>query len=59
MVRQGATEYASIFGMTMVVPFLSVLVSSLLTAFQIAVTMLREYTGTRPLFSEDAAHAQG
>jgi TRAP-type C4-dicarboxylate transport system permease small subunit len=52
MVRQGATEYASIFGMTMVVPFLSVLVSSLLTVVQIAVTMLREYTGTRPAFSQ-------
>ena len=53
MVQQGSTEYASIFGMTMVVPFLSVLVSSLLTVVQIAMTMLREYTGTRPLFSRD------
>jgi len=57
MVRQGATEYAAIFGMTMVVPFLSVFACSLLTVFQIAVTMLREYTGTKPLFSRDAIHA--
>jgi TRAP-type C4-dicarboxylate transport system permease small subunit len=56
MVEQGRTEYASIFGMTMVVPFFSVMVSSLLTAIQIAVTMLREYTGTRSMFSRDAGH---
>jgi TRAP-type C4-dicarboxylate transport system permease small subunit len=56
MVEQGRTEYASIFGMTMVVPFCSVMVSSLLTAIQIAVAMLREYTGTRPMFSRAARH---
>ena len=57
MVQQGATEYASIFGMTMVVPFLSVFVCSLLTVIQIAVTMLREYTGTAPLFSRETTPA--
>ena len=56
MVEQGRTEYASIFGMTMAVPFFSVMVSSLLTVIQIAVTMLREYTGARPMFSQDAKY---
>ena len=54
MLRQGATEYATIFGMTMVVPFLSVSVCSVLTIIQIAGTMLREYTGTAPMFRRDA-----
>jgi TRAP-type C4-dicarboxylate transport system permease small subunit len=54
MLRQGAAEYASIFGMTMVMPFMSVTACSLLTIIQIAVTMLREYTGTRPAFCRDA-----
>ena len=53
MVEQGRTEYASIFGMTMVVPFMSVLVSSLLTIIQIAVTMLRDYSGVKPLYGQD------
>lgn len=56
MVEQGSTEYASIFGMTMVVPFMSVLVSSLLTIIQIAVTMLREYRGVRPMYDLDDMH---
>ena len=54
MARQGATEYASIFGMTMVVPFLSVLVSSLLTVLQIAATMVREHAGTAPAINQEA-----
>lgn len=56
MVEQGKTEYASIFGMTMVVPFMSVLVSSVLTMFQIAVTMLREYRGAKPAFDMEDMH---
>jgi TRAP-type C4-dicarboxylate transport system permease small subunit len=57
MVEQGRTEYASIFGMTMFVPFLSVVVSSLLTIIQIAVTMLRDYSGVKPLYNLDDMHA--
>jgi TRAP-type C4-dicarboxylate transport system permease small subunit len=53
MVEQGKTEYASIFGMTMFAPFLSVMVSSLLTIIQIAATMLRDYSGTRPMYTLD------
>jgi TRAP-type C4-dicarboxylate transport system permease small subunit len=53
MVEQGRTEYASIFGITMAVPFMSVLVSSLLTIIQIAVTMLRDYSGVRPMYDLD------
>ncbi len=58
MVRQGETEYASIFGMTMVVPFLSVTVSSLLTVIQIAVTMIRDYAGVERLLSADTMYTQ-
>lgn len=56
MVEQGSTEYASVFGMTMVVPFMSVLVSSLLTIIQIAVTMVREYSGVKPMYDLDDMH---
>lgn len=41
MTRAGLGQYATIFGMTMVVPFAAVPVSSLLTAFQIFAAMLR------------------
>jgi TRAP-type C4-dicarboxylate transport system permease small subunit len=57
MVEQGRTESASLFGMTMVVPFMSVLVSSLLTIIQIAVTMLRDYSGIKPMYDLDDMHA--
>jgi TRAP-type C4-dicarboxylate transport system permease small subunit len=50
MVRQGATQYATIFGMTMFVPFLSVTVSSVLTCVQIMVCIVREHAGTEPAF---------
>ncbi len=50
MVRQGATQYATIFGMTMVVPFLSVTVCCLLTCAQICVCIAREYAAVRPMF---------
>lgn len=41
MTREGLGQYATIFGMTMVVPFAAVPVSSALTAFQIFAAMLR------------------
>ena len=58
MAEQGKTEYASIFGMTMFVPFLSVLVCSLLTIIQIAMTMLRDHGGVRPMFDLDDTRAR-
>jgi len=42
MTINGATQYATIFGMTMVVPFASVPVSAGLTSIQILVTMIRD-----------------
>jgi len=42
MTRSGATQFATIFGMTMWVPFASVPVSSALACFQIAVVMMRD-----------------
>ena len=41
MAEAGLCQYANIFGITMVVPFAAVPVSSLLTAFQIFAAMLR------------------
>lgn len=49
MAINGKTQYATIFGMTMVVPFASVPVSAGLTAFQILVTMIRDLGGSRSL----------
>ncbi len=43
MTSAGLSQYATIFGMTMVVPFASVPVSSALTAFQIFVAMIRDF----------------
>jgi TRAP-type C4-dicarboxylate transport system permease small subunit len=40
MARAGFGQYASIFGMTMVIPFAAVPVSSALTAFQIFASMM-------------------
>ncbi|MCU0585529.1 MAG: TRAP transporter small permease [Desulfobacterales bacterium] len=42
MAAGGRTQYATIFGMTMVVPFASVPVCGLLTSIQIVVTMFRD-----------------
>lgn len=42
MVVNGKSQYATIFGMNMVVPFLSVPVSAGLTSIQILVTMVRD-----------------
>lgn len=41
MTREGLGQYATIFGITMVVPFAAVPVSSALTAFQVFASMLR------------------
>lgn len=54
MARNGASQYATIFGMTMLVPFAAVPVSAALTAFQILAAMLRELRA-----SSAAAAAQG
>jgi TRAP-type transport system small permease protein len=43
MASGGRTQYAAIFGMTMVVPFASVPVCGLLTSVQIIVAMLRDW----------------
>lgn len=43
MASAGRDQYATIFGMTMVVPFASVPVSSALTAFQICSSMVRDF----------------
>jgi len=41
MTRAGLGQYATIFGITMVVPFAAVPISSALTAFQIFAAMFR------------------
>lgn len=51
MAQSGASQYATIFGMTMVVPFASVPVAAGLTSIQIFVVMLRDLT--RPLELEE------
>ena len=43
MASAGRSQYATIFGMTMVVPFASVPVASALTAFQIFAAMIRDF----------------
>lgn len=45
MTADGAGQYATIFGMTMVFPFASVPVAAALTVFQIMVTLLRTIGG--------------
>ena len=42
MTRMGATQYATIFGMSMTLPYLSVPVTSALTIMQIVVCMVRD-----------------
>ena len=44
MAAGGASQYATIFGMTMLVPFASVPVSAALTSIQIVVTMIRDFS---------------
>lgn len=50
MVKQGAGQYATIFGMTMQGPFLSVPTAAGLTALQIVVSMVRDAAGVEPYF---------
>ena len=45
MTASGASQYATIFGMTMMVPFAAVPVSSALTSIQIFAAMLRNLSG--------------
>lgn len=49
--KAGATQYATIFGMSMTLPYLSVPVASALTMVQICVCMVREAFQITPLFS--------
>jgi len=44
MAASGKTQYATIFGMNMVVPFASVPLCGALTSIQLIVTMLRDFT---------------
>ncbi len=53
MAAAGATQYTTLFGMTMVVPFASVPACGALTSFQILVTMLRD-RGSLPSARRDA-----
>lgn len=46
MTTGGASQYATIFGMTMVLPFAAVPISSILTAFQIFAAMFRNPADT-------------
>ncbi len=48
MAKTGMSQYASIFGMTMVVPFAAVPVSSALTTFQLFSAMMRGQEMTTP-----------
>jgi TRAP-type C4-dicarboxylate transport system permease small subunit len=43
MAASGRTQYATIFGMNMVVPFASVPICGVLTSIQLIVTMLRDF----------------
>lgn len=47
MTAEGAAQYATIFGMTMVVPFAAVPVSAALAAFQIVLATIRDVSGGR------------
>lgn len=47
MVKMGTGQYATIFGITMVVPFAAVPVSSALTAFQIFAALMRDLVRPR------------
>ncbi len=56
MTQQGATQYATIFEMTMMIPFASVPVSSALVCIQLVLMGLRDFTvaGLPAEFAEDA-----
>ena len=48
MTKQGATQYATIFEMTMWMPFAAVPVASALACLQLALTGVRDFTIGRP-----------
>lgn len=50
MARQGAGQFSTMFGMSMLLPFLSVPVSSGLTCLQIIASIFRDFAGIRPAF---------
>lgn len=50
MAKSGAHQYATIFGMTMFLPFTAVPITAGLTVFQIAAVMIRDAAGVTPLF---------
>ena len=54
MTRNGATQYATIFEMTMTLPFAAVPVSSALICVQLALAALRDFGG-----DETSAHSGG
>ena len=55
MARQGASQYATIFDMTMAIPFASVSVSSALVCLQLVLMGIRDFTvaGLPAQFAED------
>lgn len=55
MTRQGSTQYATIFEMTMTIPFASVPVSSALVCLQLVLVGLRDFSaaGLPAAFAED------
>lgn len=52
MTRDGSSQYATIFGITMLVPFAAVPVSCTLTAFQIFAAMLRGESGSPGIITQ-------
>ncbi len=54
MTTEGKTQHANIFGMTMLVPFASVPVSSALTVVQLVVTMVRDFPLKAPEMEKKA-----
>lgn len=56
MTEQGATQYATIFEMTMTIPFASVPISSALVCLQLALLAIRDFSKAE--LSEDAAEGQ-
>ncbi|WP_319583694.1 TRAP transporter small permease [uncultured Pseudodesulfovibrio sp.] len=55
MAKGGANQYATIFGMTMFVPFTAVPVTAGLTCVQIAAVMIRDAAGVTPIFTRKEA----
>lgn len=50
MAKQGLNQFATIFGMTMFVPFTAVPITAGLTVIQIAAVMIRDTAGVEPTF---------